>query len=241
MRRLRLTEQHGNWMMMSTLLALCSLLLVGLAVLPLFGPTVAALAAVAMLLGIFTACYLICMTGAMRVLIVLITAALLGLLPGAVLAHKGKLPDDTLTLVRQASALLAQNPGMTGEVRERLEAALKSKKTEGVRLELVAAALQALKQNDPAAARRYLAESTMAAGMPMPPEGVRVSTPRPAAQALVPPAPGPQPSVDLAMRSAEPLRAAYTGSRAEVGLLASAVVLIVLGLASLWRRREVTA
>src|SRR4030067_3019779 len=162
MRRPRLTEQHGSWMMMSPLLALCSLLLVGLAVLPLFGPTVAALAAAAMLLGIFTACYLICMTGAMRVLIVLITAALLGLLPGAVLAHKGKLPDDALTLVRQASALLAQNPGMTGEVRERLEAALKSKKTEGVRLELVADALQALKQNDPPVARRYPGALTMA-------------------------------------------------------------------------------
>ena len=174
-------------------------------------------------------------------LIVLITAALVGLLPGAALAHKGKLPDDALTLVRQASALLAQNPGMTGEVRERLEAALKSKKTEGVRLELVVSALQALRQNSTTAARRFLMESTMAAGVPMPPEGVRGAAPRPAAQVPVPPPPRAQPSADVAMRSAEPLRAAYTGSRGEVGLLASAVVLIVLGLASLVRRREVTA
>jgi len=43
------------------------------------------------------------------------------------------------------------------------------------------------------------------------------------------------------MRLTEPLRPAYTGSRAETVLLASALVLIVLGLASLSRRREVMA
>jgi hypothetical protein len=130
---------------------------------------------------------------------------------------------------------------MTGEVRERLEAALKSKKAQGVRLELVASALQALQQNSPAAARRLLAESTMAAGIPMPPEGVRGAAPRPAAQVPVPPPPPPQASVDVAMRFAEPLRPAYTGSRAETVLLASALVLIVLGLAALSRRRKVMA
>lgn len=43
---------------------------------------------------------------------VILSAILVGVGAAAVQAHKGKLPQDALTLVRQASALLAQNPGM---------------------------------------------------------------------------------------------------------------------------------
>src|SRR3990172_3292911 len=107
----------------------------------------------------------------------ILAAGLVGLAAGGALAHKGKLPEDALTLVRQAAALLAQNPGMTGEVRERLQAALKSKKPAGVHLDQVAEALRALEKRDVAGARRLLLAAIMPAGMPMPPAGPR----RPAA------------------------------------------------------------
>lgn len=165
------------------------------------------------------------------------TASLLALTATGVMAHKGKLPVDALTLVRQASALLAQDPTMTGEVRERLQAALKSKKPEGVRLDRVAEALRALEKKDIAAARRLLMASMMPAGMPMPPEGPRRAVPQaPVAPPSAPPAR--PPSVDAAMKMAEPLRARFTGSAAEIVILASALALIGVGLTSLWRSRE---
>ena len=64
--RLGVGEEHENWMLLSGLIALCALLAVGVLVLPLFGPRVAAVTAVAMVLGIFAACYVICIPGAFR-------------------------------------------------------------------------------------------------------------------------------------------------------------------------------
>lgn len=58
--RLGLGPEHESWMMMSGLIALCVLLAVALIVLPLFGPRVAAITALAAVLGIFTICYIIC-------------------------------------------------------------------------------------------------------------------------------------------------------------------------------------
>ena len=176
----------------------------------------------------------------------ILAAGLVGLAAGGALAHKGKLPEDALTLVRQAAALLAQNPGMTGEVRERLQAALKSKKPAGVHLDQVAEALRALEKRDVAGARRLLLAAIMPAGMPMPPEGPG----RPAAQMPAPPesaaaAPGlppaaqpSPPSVDETMRMGEPLRARFTGSAAEVLVAALGLALIGAGVLSLWSGRE---
>ncbi len=177
----------------------------------------------------------------MRWIIVGVTTTLLiALGAGGVFAHKEKLPADALTLVRQASALLAQNPGMTGEVRERLEAALKSKKPEGVHLDQVALALRALEKRDVATARRLLLAAIMPAGMPMPPEGPRRPAARPtvtpAAAAPAPP-PGVQLSVDVAMRMTEPLRVRFTGSRAETSVLTTGLGLVGLGLFLLGRSR----
>jgi len=158
-------------------------------------------------------------------------AAALALIPaGEALAHKRKLPEDALTLVRQAAALLAQNPGMTGEVRERLQAALKSRKPEGVRLEQVAEALRALDRRDMAAARRLLAAATMPAGMPMPPPGPVGSAPAGEQQA--------PPSVEAAMQMSEPLRARFGGSTVEILLLAAGIGLAGLGLFLLRPGRE---
>ncbi|MDR5694602.1 MAG: hypothetical protein QN198_01450 [Armatimonadota bacterium] len=157
-------------------------------------------------------------------------------LAGGSLAHKGKLPQDALTLVRQASALLAQNPKMVREARERLEAALKSKKPEGVNLSKVAEALQALKTSDIPTARRLLAESTIAAGPPKPPQGPRrtaIPVPPPSTQ----PVPVEQPA-EVAMKMSEPLRSQFTGSAVEVAILVVGLVSIGVGLVSLWRSRE---
>ncbi len=52
--------EHETWMMMSGLLALCALLAVGLLVLPAFGPQVAGITAVLVVLAIVLVCYLIC-------------------------------------------------------------------------------------------------------------------------------------------------------------------------------------
>ena len=180
----------------------------------------------------------------------LMTAVLLGLPAGGALAHKGKLPEDALTLVRQASALLAQNPGMTGEVRERLQAALKSKKPAGVHLDQVAEALRVLDKKDVGTARRLLMAAIMPAGMPMPPEGPgrtapsAASTPPSAAPLPSPPAgasgqpPVVQLSVEVAMKMAEPLQARFTGSKAENAILASGLALVGLGLFLLGRTRR---
>jgi len=181
------------------------------------------------------------------VLAIVLTAMLIGFQGGIAEAHKGRLPEDALTLVRQASALLAQNPAMVGEVRERLEAALKSKKPEGVHLEQVAEALRALEKKDITGARRLLLGSIMPAGMPMPPEGPRGRSAQPAptrppagtlpAQPL-PVQPPQASSVDAAMNMAEPLRARFTGTAAEIGVLAIGLVLVGLGLFASLRSRE---
>lgn len=155
------------------------------------------------------------------------------------LAHKGKLPEDALTLVQQASALLAQNPGMTGEVKERLQAALKSKKPEGVDLQAVSAALQALDNKDTAGARRLLMAAITPPGMPKPPRAVRraPAPSGPSTAPAVPPAaePAVPPPVDVAMKMAEPLQVQFARSTVETVLLAVSLALIGLGLTSLWR------
>lgn len=155
-------------------------------------------------------------------------------------AHKGKLPEDAKTLVQQASALLAQNPGMAGEVKERLRAALQSKKPEGVDLQAVSAGLKALDNNDTAGARRLLLAAIMPAGMPMPPQGVRRPAPAPSGPPSAPPAPSAAapPSMETAMKMAEPLRTRFSGTPAEYGLLAAAVVLAGVGLLSLRGKAE---
>lgn len=175
-----------------------------------------------------------------------VTAAVVTL-AGDAWSHKGKLPDDARTLVQQAGALLAQNPAMRGEVRERLQAALKSSKPEGVHLDQVRGALQALDRRDVAATRRLLMESIMPAGMPMPPEGPRRMTPAmpsaPGRSAASPGSESPQPSnppsVDVAMSMAEPLRINFTGSTTETILLAVGLALIGVGITALWRDRMV--
>ncbi len=175
---------------------------------------------------------------------VLLAVALLHIASGTVQAHKGKLPEDALTLVRQAVALLAQNPGMTGEVRERLQAALKSRKPEGVRLGQVAEALQALERGDVATARRLLTLAIMPAGMPMPAPGPGGSA-APRLQVQAGPAQtGPareqraSPSAETAMRMSEPLRVCFGGSMAEILLLAVGLGLVGLGLFLLRPERE---
>ncbi len=179
------------------------------------------------------------------------TAVLVGLPAGAVLAHKGKLPEDALTLVRQASALLAQNPGMAGEVRERLQAALKSKKPAGVHLGQVAEALRVLDKKDIGTARRLLLAAIMPAGMLMPPEGPGRTAPRAAASPpSAAPLPSPPPavgsgqppavqlSVEVAMKMAEPLQARFTGTKAENAVLAGGLALVGFGFFLLGRTRR---
>ena len=186
-----------------------------------------------------------------RGIVSLMTAVLLGLPAGAVLAHKGKLPEDALTLVRQAAALLAQNPGMTGEVRERLQAALKSKKPAGVHLDQVTEALRALDKKDIGTARRLLLAAIMPYGMPMPPEGPGGTAPRAAATPpSAAPLPSPPPagasgqppvvelSVDTAMKMAEPLQVRFTGSKAENAILAGGLALVGFGFFLLGRTRR---
>lgn len=60
MARLRLRAEHETWMMMSGLIALCALIVVGGLVLPIFGPRVAAITAVAVVSIIVVICYFIC-------------------------------------------------------------------------------------------------------------------------------------------------------------------------------------
>ncbi len=180
----------------------------------------------------------------------ILAAGLVGVAAGGALAHKGKLPEDALTLVRQAAALLAQNPGMTGEVRERLQAALKSKKPAGVHLDQIAEALRALDKKDVGTARRLLLAAIMPAGMPMPPEGPGRSAPRAAAPSSAAPLPSPPPavasgqppgvqvSVEVAMKMAEPLQARFTGSKAENAILAGGLALVGFGLFLLGRTRR---
>lgn len=58
--RLGFRAEHETWMLMSALLALCALVVVAVLVLPLFGPRVAAMTAVSVVLGIVVVCHLIC-------------------------------------------------------------------------------------------------------------------------------------------------------------------------------------
>ena len=107
----------------------------------------------------------------MRWLMVLAVVVLVGLLPAVAGAHKDRLPKDALSLVRQAVALLSQNPAMTAEVKERLEAALSSTQPAGVHMDQATQALRAIDRRDMSTARKLLAESIMPAEMPMPPRG----------------------------------------------------------------------
>ncbi len=59
---------HENWMMMSGLIALCVLLAVAVVVMPLFGPRVAAVTAVALVTAISVVCYLLCVPRQSRAL-----------------------------------------------------------------------------------------------------------------------------------------------------------------------------
>jgi len=61
-RRLRLRAEHETWMMMSVALSLCTLLVIAVLVLPVFGPRVAAVTAASAVLGILIVCYLVCVT-----------------------------------------------------------------------------------------------------------------------------------------------------------------------------------
>ena len=62
LRRLRHRAEHETWMMMSVALSLCTLLLIAVLVLPVFGPRVAALTAASVVLGIVAICYVVCVT-----------------------------------------------------------------------------------------------------------------------------------------------------------------------------------
>jgi hypothetical protein len=156
-----------------------------------------------------------------------------------------------LALLLTPAPLLAQNPGMTGEVRERLQAALKSKKPAGVHLDQVTEALRALDKKDIGTARRLLLAAIMPAGMPMPPEGPGRTAPEAAATPpSAAPLPSPPPagasgqppvvqlSVDTAMKMTEPLQARFTGSKAERAILVSGLAFVGFGLFLLGRTRR---
>jgi hypothetical protein len=61
---LRRRAEHDTWMMTSLMLALCAVLVVAVLVLPQFGLRVAAVTAMATILGIVMICYLACITRA---------------------------------------------------------------------------------------------------------------------------------------------------------------------------------
>lgn len=58
--RLGLRPEHESWMMLSGILALCALVAVAVFVAPLFGSRVATVTAIALVVGIVIACYIIC-------------------------------------------------------------------------------------------------------------------------------------------------------------------------------------
>lgn len=79
----------------------------------------------------------------------IVMAALVGLLvlvpAGAALAHEGEEEDLTAKdLVQQAIGILEEQPGMTGEVEDKISEALADDETEGVDLGIVEQAKQAL-------------------------------------------------------------------------------------------------
>lgn len=62
MARLGLRQEHDSWMMMGGLIALCALVVVGVLVLPFFGPQIAAATAVVLVATIILICYGICVS-----------------------------------------------------------------------------------------------------------------------------------------------------------------------------------
>ncbi len=172
--------------------------------------------------------------------------ALVGGSSGVALAHKDKLPPDALSLVRQAAALLAQDPKMSGEAKERLEAALTSRDPRGIVLAKVTQALNALAARDIPGARRALAEATAMpeAGSPAAP-----TQPGTSPQTASPPAPRPSPVPGVApeqrpsvpdamarMKMAEPLAVWYGGTPGELTALVAGLAFVVVGFVTLFRR-----
>ena len=158
------------------------------------------------------------------------------------LAHKGKLPPDALSLVRQAAALLAQDPKMQGEVKERLDAALKSADTRGVDLVKVKQARDALAAGDVPAARRALAEA-IPPGTPAPAVPSVESPPQPRVTPMPGPGappkqPSPTPDPMAEMKMAEPLLVRFGGTSAEIGALMLGLALVVVGLVALRGERR---
>jgi hypothetical protein len=170
---------------------------------------------------------------------VVIAAAVLWGSAGHALAHKGKLPDDALALVRQAAALLAQDPTMLGEAMERLGAALNTKNTAGVDLVKVRQAREALLARNIPATRQALAEavpSGPSAPPPMSPGGAPpAAQPSPPGVASEPRAAPPDPMAQMKM--AEPLVVRYAGAPAETAIVLVGAALAVVGVASLRRGR----
>ncbi len=170
---------------------------------------------------------------------VIIAAAILWSSAGIALAHKGKLPDDAVTLVRQAAALLAQDPTMLGEAMERLDAALKTKNTAGIDLVKVQQDREALLARNMPATRRALAEavpSGTSAPPPMSPGGAPpVAQPSPQGAASETRAAPPEPMAQMKM--AEPLVVRYGGAPAETAIILVGAALAVVGAVSLRRGR----
>lgn len=185
-----------------------------------------------------------CAVGRRRWICLALTAVLGALLVQGqmdiALAHKGKLPKDALTLVRQAAALLAQDPRMIAEVRERLDAALQSADSGAVDLAKVRQARDALAAGDILAARRALVDA-IGAGTPSPPGAPARSVPLPRSGAtpgtmpVGPPSPEPgglpqQQPAAVAMKMAEPLTTRFGGTSAEVATVLVGLALIAVGL-----------
>jgi hypothetical protein len=168
---------------------------------------------------------------------------------GTALAHKSKLPSDALSLVRQAAALLAQDPKMQGEARERLEAALASKDVRGVDLTQVKQALDALAAGDIPAARRALTGAVISgtASTAAPPEaaasgsgpaaGMAPMTAGPSGSTVAQPAVSSPADTIAAMKMSEPLVARFGRSPGELATLFVGIALIAVGLGALRRER----
>ena len=180
----------------------------------------------------------------------LILAAAIGLAQASAnvaLAHKGKLPTDALSLVRQAAALLAQDPKMTAEVKERLDAALTSRDPRGVNLANVEQARSALASGDILATRRLLADAIVPVSAGTPAPSMPPSTSTTAGTIPMPPAASPPGSAEAVrpataeqmatMKMAEPLVSRYTGTLGESTTVLVGLVLVVAGLVMLRRGR----
>lgn len=181
-----------------------------------------------------------------RLVMILVVSAVVVGSSGIALAHKEKLPPDALSLVKQAAALLAQDPKMAGEARERLEAALESKDARGVDLKKVKQALDALGARDIPSARRALVDALVApaAAAPGPSvsPGAAPQTGPPMAAQPASPGTAPQPQSTpansiAAMKMAEPLVTRFAGTGGEVTTLVVGLAFVVLGVATLLRGR----